>query len=195
MILSIFNFDMWNWIIIPILIFLTRILDVSIGTVRLIFISRGMKKTAPLLGFFEVLIWVVVVKQVLVNLKNPVCYIAYAAGFAAGTYVGMIIEEQFSKGKVVLTVITRKDSSELINALKEEGYRVTLTQGEGSSGIVNILFTIINKKKVFEVVEIIKKFNPKSFYTIEDVKFASDKTIQESRFKYLKGFPLLRKGK
>ncbi|HOQ05094.1 MAG TPA: DUF5698 domain-containing protein, partial [Anaerohalosphaeraceae bacterium] len=82
------------WIVLPLLIFIARIADVTIGTIRLIFVARGMKILAPLAGFFEVLIWLVVIGQIMRHLANPLCYIAYAAGFAAGNYIGMMLVDR-----------------------------------------------------------------------------------------------------
>jgi uncharacterized protein YebE (UPF0316 family) len=91
------NSGVYTWIVLPVLIFVARITDVSLGTVRVIFVSRGLKYLAPLVGFFEVLIWLLAIGQIMKNLSNPVCYIAYAAGFGMGNYVGIRIAEKLAK--------------------------------------------------------------------------------------------------
>ena len=87
------------WVVLPILIFLARICDVSLGTVRLIFVSRGFKYLAPVIGFFEVLIWILAMTQIMQNLTNPICYLGYAGGFATGNYIGILIAEKLSLGE------------------------------------------------------------------------------------------------
>ena len=95
-----FNSNFYAWLLLPFLIFMARIADVSIGTVRLIFVSRGFKYLAPIVGFFEVHIWLLAIGQIMKNLSNPICYLGYAGGFAMGNYVGMHIAEKLSLGVV-----------------------------------------------------------------------------------------------
>jgi len=157
----------------PIVIFCSRILDVSLGTIRVILLTKGYKYIAPILGFFEVLIWVLIVAQVMKNLNNPICYIAYAAGFATGTFIGMLLEQKLSIGMAVIRIITHTESFSLFNELKERNYGVTLMNGMGARGPVEIIFTIVQRKKIDEVIDIIKLHNPNAFYTIEDIKMVS----------------------
>src|SRR3989344_676783 len=141
-------FSPWyTYLILPLLIFFGRIIDVSIGTIRMIFISKGFKKTAPFLSFFEIMVWLLVARQVLTDLSNVISYFAYAGGFATGTYVGMKIEEKLSVGKVIVRIITGKQSSNLINKLKQEQYGLTIVDGKGSEGKVKIIFSIVDRKK------------------------------------------------
>ena len=91
---SFFDSDLFSYVLMPLLIFLARICDVSIGTLRIIFVSKGKKNIAPILGFFEVLIWITAISKIMQNLDNYINYIAYAAGFATGNLIGMIIEEK-----------------------------------------------------------------------------------------------------
>jgi uncharacterized protein YebE (UPF0316 family) len=165
------NFDFYAWVILPILIFIARIADVSIGTVRLIFISRGLKYLAPAIGFFEVLIWLLAIGQIMKNLSNPVCYIAFAGGFATGNFIGIWIAEKLSLGVVLIRVITKHDSSELMDHLKYGEYGVTSVDGRGAKGNVKVVFTIVPRREVPSVVELIKKFDHKAFYSIEEVGF------------------------
>ena len=96
--MAFFGSEIFTFIILPILIFIARVCDVSIGTMRIIFISRGAKILAPLLGFFEILIWLVAIGKVMQNLDNIACYVAYAGGFATGNFVGIRIEEKLAMG-------------------------------------------------------------------------------------------------
>ena len=165
------NSPIYTWAILPVLIFRARIMDVSLGTVRLIFVSRGFKFLAPVAGFFEVLIWILVIGQIMQNLANPVCYVAYAGGFAAGNYIGLWVAERLSLGVVLIRVITQRDAGELIQQLRDQQYGVTVVDGQGSSGPVQIVFTIVRRRQVAGVVGLVKTFNPRAFYSIEEVGF------------------------
>jgi uncharacterized protein YebE (UPF0316 family) len=164
----------WAWLVLPLLIFFSRILDQSIGTLRLIFVSKGFRHIGPFLGFFEVIIWLLAITQVLKHLTNPLCYIAYGAGFAMGNYVGIRLEEMISIGNVLIRIIPRKDTSELIARLRDEGFGVTAADAEGVKGPVKIILTIIKRKDAPRVIDIINAYNPQSFYTIEEIKAVKD---------------------
>lgn len=164
----------WTWVVLPLIIFCSRILDQSIGTLRLIFVSKGYKNIGPFLGFFEVIIWLLAVTQVLQHLTNPMSYIAYGAGFAMGNYIGMRIEEKISIGTVLIRIIPKEDSSEMINRLRQEGFGVTAAAAEGAMGPVQIVFTIIKRKSISNAIAIINQFNPHAFYTIEEIKAVKD---------------------
>jgi uncharacterized protein YebE (UPF0316 family) len=171
-----FDSPTFIYIILPALIFCSRIIDVSIGTMRVIFITKGYRFLAPLCGFFEVLIWLIAVTQIIKNLSNVFCYIAYAGGFATGNFVGMLIEERMALGVVLIRVITRNDAPELIEYLKAHNYGVTVVDAEGLFGKVKILFTVLRRSDIGDVIESIKQYNPQAFYTIEDVRFVSGGT-------------------
>lgn len=164
------NSALFTYGVIPLLIFLARICDVSIGTLRIILVSKGNKYIPPFLGFFEVLIWITAVTRVMQNLDNIVCYFAYAGGFATGNYVGMLIEERMAMGVVNLRIITRADVRGLLNVLHKEHFGTTMVLGEGSEGKVQIIYTIVPRNKVHHIEELIKKHNEHIFYTVEDVK-------------------------
>ena len=159
------------WVILPVLIFLARITDVSIGTLRLIFVSRGMKYLAPVAGFFEVLIWILAMGQIMRNLSNPICYLAYAGGFATGNFIGIQIAEKLSLGMVMIRVITPTKVAGFTEDLKSRNYGVTSLDGRGATGPVQVVFTIVPRRQVDTVIELIKKSNPHAFYSIEDVDF------------------------
>mgnify|MGYP001767156455 FL=1 len=168
------NSEIFAWVVLPLLIILARIFDVSIGTVRLIFVSKGFKLLAPILGFFEVIIWLLAVSQIMKHLDNVVCYIAYGFGFALGNYIGMYLEEKLSIGNVIIRVITKADSFELINDLKSQNYGLTVVDAEGSHQKVKLIFSVIKRENVNQFVSIINQYNPHSFYTIEDVKSVNE---------------------
>jgi uncharacterized protein YebE (UPF0316 family) len=171
---SIFSHDAVVWIIIPLLIFLARFLDVSLGTLRIIFVSRGMKYIAPLVGFFEVIIWLIAIRGVMENLNNIACYLAYGAGFAMGTYAGLFIEKKLAIGTAIIRIITQENASDLVFHLRCRGYGVTSMEAEGIDGKVNVIYLTIKRQDYENVTEIIREFNPKAFYTLEHVQFVSE---------------------
>ena len=190
---------LYSWVVIPLLIFVARVVDVSMGTVRVVFISRGLKYLAPLVGFFEILVWLVAIGQIMKNLSNPVCYIAYAGGFAMGNFVGIWIAERLSLGVVLIRVITNRDASELVEYLRSEDYGVTSVDGHGTMGQVKVVFTIVPRREAERVVELVKKFNSKAFYSIEEVGFVG-KDLSPVKKKWFNGtlsnlFRPARKGK
>jgi uncharacterized protein YebE (UPF0316 family) len=173
--------EIFTWVILPLLIFLARISDQTIGTLRLIFLSKGQKRLAPFLGFFEVIIWLIAVGQIMKHLDNILCYVAYGGGFAMGNYIGMVLEEKLSIGNVLIRIIPKKDTTTLIAYLRECNYGVTSVDAEGAKGKVNIIFTIIKRKDAEHVVSVINQFSPNAFYTIEDIKAISEGIFKKKR--------------
>ncbi len=164
----------FGWVIVPLLIFGARIIDVSLGTVRIIYISRGMKVLSPIFGFFEIMIWLLAIGQIMQNLTNIVYYFAYALGFSAGNFVGIIIEERLAMGRVVIRIITQIDATVLVEKLRKSGYGVTVANAEGSTGPVRLIFTIVERKEMEKVITLVKQFNPKAFFSVEDVRTARE---------------------
>ncbi len=158
---------------IPIFIFLARILDVSLGTLRIMFVSKGLRGKATVLGFIEVLIWIIIVAQIFQNLDNWLNYIAYAGGFATGTFIGMYIEEHMKMGIQIFRIIVDREREELIEALKENNFRVTSLDGQGKYGPVKVIFTVAKRKRWQQLANIVNQFAPNAFYSVEDVKHVS----------------------
>jgi uncharacterized protein YebE (UPF0316 family) len=179
--MDILDSHLFDLLILPLFIFLARICDVSLDTLRIIFISKGYKFIAPIIGFFEVLIWIVVITRIMQNLDNWICYVAYAGGFATGNYVGMLLDEKLAIGHEMVRVITKRDAHELTNALRQAGYGVTTVNAMGMQGEVGILYIVINRKKLKEVINTIKKYNPHAFFTVENINFVNRQVFQHSR--------------
>jgi uncharacterized protein YebE (UPF0316 family) len=171
---SFFDSNLFSYVVLPLMIFCARICDVSIGTMRIIFVSKGKRNIAPLLGFFEVLIWIIVVSRVMQNLDNYLTYVAYAAGFATGNYVGMIIEERLAVGVQLIRVITHQQGPELVQQLSAGGFGATMVDARGAREDVALIYTIVPRNDLSKVLEIINAFNPKAFYSIEDIKATSE---------------------
>ncbi len=170
---DIINSSYFTYIVIPLLICLARIMDVTLGTLRIILVSKGDKKIAPILGFFEVFIWLLAIGQVMNNLTNIVNYFAYALGFAIGNFIGILIEQKLAMGMVVVQVITRKDASDLINFLRVSDLGVTVVDAAGATGPVQIIFTVTKRSYLPYVLTNIQHFNPNAFYSVEDIRHAS----------------------
>jgi uncharacterized protein YebE (UPF0316 family) len=191
--------EIFAYVILPIMIFCARICDVTMGTIRVIFISKGIRFLAPIIGFFEVIIWLLAIGQVMNNLTNAVSYIAYGAGFATGTYIGMYIEEKISLGLTSVRIITKEDPKELVQYLRSHNYGVTSIDGEGATGRVKMVFTIIQRQDLPHVIGIIKDFHPNAFYSVEEVKSVAEGVFPDkpSRgvFTWIDSLRFFRKGK
>lgn len=165
---------------VPLFIFFARILDVSLGTLRIMFVSKGMRGKATILGFIEVLIWIFIVAQIFQNLDNWLNYVAFAGGFAMGTFVGMFIEERIKVGIQIFRIIVNNENEVLAEKLQEADFRVTEIDGIGKYGPVKILFTIAKRKRVQDLAEIVRNYAPDAFYSVEDVKHVSMMDEEES---------------
>jgi uncharacterized protein YebE (UPF0316 family) len=174
---SFLDSGIYTWGIVPLLIFIARIFDVSLDTLRIIFINRNIRFTATLVGFFQVLIWLLVIRQIFQQLDNPLCFLAYAAGFATGNYIGIMIENKISIGKVIIRAITRVEAAELVTFLRSKGFSITVVDANGMTGSVQIIFMIVERRDIEYVVKLIKEHNPKAFYSIEDVRFVSEMIV------------------
>jgi uncharacterized protein YebE (UPF0316 family) len=182
--MSIFDSATFGLVILPLLVFFARVIDVSIGTLRIIFVARSLKGLAALLGFFESLIWILAISQVMQNLTNVLTFIAFSLGFAAGNYVGVMIEERIAIGSLIIRIITRKEAGELVSRLWEAGYGVTSLQARGETGPVQLIFTVCRRRDLQEAIGMIRRFNPKAFYTIEDVRFMQENVPAGARHRH-----------
>lgn len=161
--------DLYPWVL-PIVIFFGRICDVSLGTLRIVFVSKGERNIAPLIGFVEVFIWVVIIAQVLARANDLISYLSYAGGYATGTYIGLAIESKIGLGFISYRIFTVKSGPDLVNILNEAGYGATMIQGSGSKSAIDIVETAISRKESKKVEKIIYAFDPDCFYLVEDVR-------------------------
>lgn len=161
--------SLYVWLALPLMVFFARVMDVTLGTLRIIFISRGKKNVAPVLGFFEVFIWITIVSQIVSHAHNILAYVAYAAGFAAGNYVGMYIEGRIAVGTQVVLAIVQDHATPLIAHLRASGYGVTAVDGAGATGAVKLIYTIVRRKCLEDVLSIIHETHPTAFLSIQDV--------------------------
>ncbi len=177
---TILDSDLFKWVILPLLIFLARICDQSIGTIRILFLQRGHKLWAPVLGFFEVTIWLLAIRQIMQNLDNWVCYIAYGSGFAMGNFIGMLIEEKLAYGKIVLRIITTSRTADLVTQMRKAGYGVTQLDAKGKQGKVDLILAVIERKDLPAVSGLIETHQPDAFYSIEDTRMVNAGTFPGS---------------
>jgi uncharacterized protein YebE (UPF0316 family) len=156
------------------LVFLAETVVVTLSTVRTIFIARGWKVLAPLLGFFEVSIWLFAIAQVMQHLTSPGCFLAFAGGFALGNYLGVLIEQKLALGHVVVHVVSTNDSAGLAESLRWAGYGVTALEASGASGPVQLVFTVVRRNELDRVIAIIKRCDPTAFYSVGDLRSAAE---------------------
>jgi len=158
------------WIVLPLMVFLARLADVTLGTLRIIFISRGKRNLAPILGFIEVFIWITIVSQIVSHAHNLLAYVAYAAGFATGAYVGMYIESRLAIGTQIILAIVQDGANELTTRLHSAGFGVTCVDGQGANGPVKLVYTIVPRRNMENVLSIIHQTHPRAFLSIQDVR-------------------------
>ena len=172
--------ELVTYLLLPLFIFVARIMDVSLGTLRIIFVTKGMKRVAPLVGFFEVLIWLLAISRIMQDLDNWVCYVAYAAGFASGNFVGMLLEERLAIGHEMIRVITRKDATNLIAELSDRGYGFTSVKAQGLEGEVAVIYIIARRSMIKDVLDLINLYNPRALYTLEAIKYVNKDIFHKS---------------
>jgi uncharacterized protein YebE (UPF0316 family) len=168
-----FSIHYFDYILLPVFIFVLRVFDVTLDTMRIIFMTRGYRKLAPLIGFFEVLTWIVAITRIMQNLNSWVCYVAYAGGFAMGNYVGMRLDEKLAIGHELIRVITKSGNDALSVLLRNAGFGVTVVKGSGMQGEVDILYVIVNRKNQQQAIHYIRQHNPDAFFTVENIHFVN----------------------
>ena len=149
------------------MIFCLRIMDVSLGTLRIGFLVRGESRLAGLFSFFESLIWLLAASQVLTNLDSPVKFVAYAGGYAVGTMVGVWIEAWLAMGESIMRVIAPVESPPTEGALRDAGLDVTVLNAQGRSGDVRVLFSVMPRKRIPQIMSLVESVNPDAFITFE----------------------------
>jgi len=173
--------DFFTLPLLPLIVFFAELCVVTLSTIRIIFLSRGRKVPASILGFFEITIWLFAIGQIMQNLSSWGCYLGFAAGFTIGNFLGVLIEKRLAIGTLVVRMITPKDPGELIRGLQASQYGVTCLDGHGSTGPVKVVLTIIQRKELDNVVAIIRTFDPKTFYSVNEIQSAASGVFPEAR--------------
>lgn len=163
------------------LIFLLRIADVSLGTLRIVMLVRGRRGLAGALGFCESLVWLIAAAQVLTNLDSPIKMVAYAGGYAAGTMLGATVERWLAMGNTLLRIVVRTDAPPLAPALRERGFYATVVNAEGRDGDVRIIFSVIPRRRVNDVLAVVREIDPRAYVTFEDTSIANIAVMPASR--------------
>ena len=160
--------------ILGVLIFLARIIDVSVGTLRTISIIQGRTKIAFFLAFIETSVWLIVLSEVLPKVvAEPILGVFYAFGFATGNVVGILVEKRLAMGYTNFRVITTKFAKEITNSLREKGFAVTNFEGHGKDGMVTEIYVVSDRKNLPLLIKIVKEIEPEAFYIAEQAGIVS----------------------
>ena len=159
--------------LLPLVVFLAELSVVTLSTMRIIFVARGKKWLAPLLGFFEVSIWLFAIGQIMRNLNNVGCYLGFAAGFTLGNFLGVLLEKRLAIGSAVVQVITTRDVAGLVEGLRAADYGVTRLEGRGATGPVHVVCTVVKRRDLDHVVGLVKDFDAHAFYSVNDLQTAA----------------------
>lgn len=158
---------------LPLYIFIAEVCVVTISTMRTIFVARGMKYLAPLLGVFEVSIWLFAIGEVMKNLGDWRCSAAFAGGFTLGNFLGILLEEKLAMGSVGVHMITHRDASRLIEALRAADFGVTCIEAAGATGPVHVVYTVVKRKELDRVLRMARYYHPNVFYSVDDLHSAA----------------------
>ncbi len=151
-------------------IFFARIVDVSMGTLRMILLVKGYRRIAACIGFFEVMIYIIILGKVVGSLNNPIYIVAYCAGYASGNFVGSKIEERLSIGRLIAQIIIKDISNGIVEKLRDSGYGVTVFEGEGRDGKRYMLNVILERKKIKALYTLLDKNESSAFVTTMDIR-------------------------
>jgi uncharacterized protein YebE (UPF0316 family) len=155
-------------ILLGIVIFLARVTDVSMGTMRTISIVQGRTRIAFILGFVEVSMWLVIISTVIHSISDkPILGIFYALGFSTGNVVGILLEKRLAFGHIILRIISPQSGKEIAEKIRETGHAVTTFQGQGLSGPVTMLYVVCSRKEQNDVVQMVRSIEPDAFYTVD----------------------------
>ena len=157
-------------LIVVLLIFVLRVVNYSVGTIRLLVVARGQRIIGSAMAGLEALIFAIVVAKVITDLDNTANLVAYCAGAAVGSYMGMALEAHFIRGFMVINVITHEFGRETALALREAGFGVTTTVGEGKDGEVTTLRSVVNKHEMPQYLKMLQGINPNAFVSLEEVR-------------------------
>ncbi|NLG09837.1 MAG: DUF2179 domain-containing protein [Deinococcales bacterium] len=159
--------DTVNLVLSALLIFMLRIVDVSLGTLRIGFLVRGARGLAGLFGFVESLVWLIAAAQVLSNLDSPLKFVAYAGGYATGTMLGVSVERWLAIGETIMRVVAPVDSPPVEDALREAGFYVTVLNARGRDGDVRVAFSVLPRRRIPAALKLVGEVNPQAFVTLE----------------------------
>lgn len=152
----------------PVVIFGLRIIDVSMSTVRILLAVRGYKMAVPVIGFFEVLVWVFAAGNAIRFLDSGWHLLGYAGGFATGNVVGLLLEERMAIGFATVRVVSTHAGVEMADALRTIGFGVTEFGGQGRDGRVELIYTVCRRRDIERVIDEIERWDSQAFITVEE---------------------------
>jgi uncharacterized protein YebE (UPF0316 family) len=176
---SILASDVFKLIFIPLLIFAAKVVDVSLSTLGLIFTARGFKKLSAITSFVEITVYLLAISTILAHLDEVRYFLAYAGGYAVGTYAGMWIEEKLSIGFFNIRVISKKNPERFLIKLRRLGYKPTFYRAHSSSHLVHVVHIVVKRKALGVMMSLITKFDKSAFYSIEDIRQVSSYKFDE----------------
>jgi uncharacterized protein YebE (UPF0316 family) len=158
-------------------------------TIRVIYISRGIKYLTPIIAFFEIVIWLLAMEVVMQDLASIANFPVFAPGFAMSTYVGLVIEEKLSIGMVILRIVPTDESNEEIDAfMQSENYRITTPDATGTRGSVRMILSLVNRTDVPRITQHIEATNSHAFFSIEDVRYVNQGVFRPKKSNRITGF-------
>jgi uncharacterized protein YebE (UPF0316 family) len=163
------SLSIYPWLL-TLLIFFLRVTDMSLDTLRVLFVFRGRKSMAWILGFLQSSIWVIAITSVLSNLDNPLNIVAYAGGFATGNVVGLMIEERLAIGHAHIRIISSGKGNAILEAIRKTGYAATEIPGRGKDGTVTIISCSVKRKHITRIQNEISQIDHDAFITVEEIR-------------------------
>ncbi len=159
-----------NSLLLALVIFLLRIINNAVSTIRVVYIARQQKFIAAVLGWLESAIFAFTVATVVTGLSDPLIFMAYTVGYAVGSYAGMALEERLIKSFATVNIFTQTDGRLIAEALRTAGFGVTETSGEGRAGRVSMLYATVDRRDTGQVINIVREYNPDAFISIDETR-------------------------
>ena len=160
-----------SYLVLPMVIFFAELVVVTCGTLRIIFVSRGDKILAPIIGFVEVTTWLFAISQVMKNVSDVSCFFAFAGGFTVGNFLGILIEKKLAMGLAQVSIVMSAERTGLIDELRALDFGVTCVRGQGSQGPVDVVFTVVRRRQLPQVLNLVEAAG--AFYAVDEVTSVS----------------------
>jgi uncharacterized protein YebE (UPF0316 family) len=156
-------------LLIAAMIFMLRIVDVSIGTIRVLYTVQGRRLVSGALGVVESAVWIFAISRALAYVDHPLSMIGWAFGFGAGAMVGITLERWVASGSILMRIISPGSSTEMRHALAEHEFGLTAIDGQGHKGAVQVLFVVAPRRRGKELIRLVQTIDPRAFVTIDPV--------------------------
>lgn len=160
-------------LLVSLLIFVLQATNITVGSLRVMMLVRGRRLAAGGLALLESTVWIYAAGQVINDLGNPMKVVAYVTGFAVGTMVGVTVERWMALGKSLLRIVAPVDSPQVVDALRERGFYATVINAAGRDGDVRVVFSVVPRRQIKTVEELVVRINPRAFVTFEETRTMS----------------------